>query len=497
MKRPYLPTLVASGSLALLALTAPWSQAATIVVTSTADNGPGTLRAALAGAASNDVITFAVSLPATITLTSGELFLPANVTINGPGAGNLSISGNNSGRVFHIGPSITVNISGLTIRDGLALGGSIGAGIYIENAALTLAKCTITNNQVNSGPGGGIHNDHGTLAVTNCTISNNRASNGGGIFNNFSTLTVSNSTFTGNSASNGGAIYNERGSAAAHDCTIYLNGAAKGGGIFNFASNIPATFALNNCTVTGNTASGATGSGGGLYNIAVKAALTISNSTISGNIAGVGFGGGIYNTQGLVTLGNTILKNADFEGGTLVNANAGIVTSAGYNLSSDAAAGLLNATGDQPNTDPLLDPAGLQNNGGPTLTIALQGTSAAVDKGKRDTIPALATSFDQRGELRPFDDPTIPNAIIGDASDIGAYEAGVRVVTANRLGNDLRLSFTTILGRNYQVQNRASLVSDDWGTLPGTVAGNGGIVPVTITNAFSEPRHFYRVRQVP
>lgn len=497
MKRPCLPSLVASGNLLILALTASWSQAATIVVTSTADNGAGTLRAALASAATNDVITFAVSLPATITLTSGELLLPANVTINGPGAGNLSISGNNSGRVFHIGPSNVVSISGLTIRDGLALGGSIGAGIYIESATVSLANCTVTSNQVNGGPGAGIHNDHGTLTVNNCTISNNTASNGGGIFNNQSMLTVSNSTFTGNSASNGAAIYNERGSATARHCTIYLNGAAKGGGIYNFASNIPGTVSLNNCTVTGNTASGATGSGGGVYNIGVKGALTISNSTISGNIAGVALGGGVYNTQGLVTLGNTVLKNADFEGGTIVNANAGIVTSAGYNLSSDAAAGLLNAAGDQPNTNPLLDPAGLQNNGGPTLTIALQSSSAAIDKGKRDTIAGLASNFDQRAELRPFDDPTISNATNGDGSDIGAYEAGVRVIAVNRMGNDLRLTFTTILGRNYQIQNRASLVSGDWATLPGTVTGNGGVVPVTVTNAFSQSPQFYRVQQLP
>ena len=497
MKRRCLPILLASGSLLLLVFTTTWSRAATIVVTSTADNGPGTLRAALASAANNDVITFSVGLPATITLTSGELLSFTNVTVNGPGAGNLSISGNNSGRVFHIGPSNIVNISGLTIRDALALGGSIGGGIYLDNATLTLTNCTITNNQVNSGPGGGIHNDRGTLTVNNCIVSNNTGANGGGIFNNQATLIVNNSTLTGNSASNGGAIYNERGSAAARCCTIYLNGAAKGAGIFNFAGNIAGTFSLNNCTVTGNTASGATGSGGGIYNTAIKAALTISSSTISGNIAAVGLGGGIYNTQGAITLGNTILKNADFEGGTLVNANAGIVTSAGYNLSSDAAGGLLNAGGDQPNTNTLLDPAGLQDNGGPTLTIALQSTSAAIDKGKRDTIAPLATTFDQRGESRPFDDPTIPNATSGDGSDIGAYEGGVRVVSANSLGSDLRLSFTTILSRTYQVQSRPSLVAGDWATLPGTVSGNGGIVPVTLTNAFSQPRQFYRLRQVP
>src|SRR3954447_23396199 len=68
---------------------------ATLVVASNADSGPGTLRAAIAVAGNNDTINFALSYPATITLTTGELLVPGNLTISGPGAANLTVSGNN------------------------------------------------------------------------------------------------------------------------------------------------------------------------------------------------------------------------------------------------------------------------------------------------------------------------------------------------------------------------------------------------------------------
>ncbi len=59
----------------------------------------------------------------------------------------------------------------------------------------------------------------------------------------------------------------------------------------------------------------------------------------------------------------------------------------------------------------------LAGNGGPTETHALLAGSPAIDKGNND----LAT--DQRGEKRPFDDPSIAPATGGDNSDIGSFEA--------------------------------------------------------------------------
>src|SRR5882724_797696 len=84
-------------------------RAGTIVVTSTNDSGPGSLRNALTIANNGDGITFAVT--GTITLTSGELPVNHSINISGPGAANLAVNGNASQRVFHVSSGQTVTIS--------------------------------------------------------------------------------------------------------------------------------------------------------------------------------------------------------------------------------------------------------------------------------------------------------------------------------------------------------------------------------------------------
>jgi hypothetical protein len=117
-------------------------------------------------------------------------------------------------------------------------------------------------------------------------------------------------------------------------------------------------------------------------------------------------GGGIYNSGADATLeiGNTILNNSESE--NIFN-DSGAVISDGYNLSNDNGGGFLTATGDQINTDPQLDAAGLKNNGGPTQTIALMSNSPAINSGDPN-----APGRDQRYYLR------------NGAPDKGAFEYG-------------------------------------------------------------------------
>src|SRR5439155_4207189 len=103
------------------------SPAATITVTTTADTGAGSLRAALASATNGDTINFSLTTPAKITLTNGQLFVSNSISILGPGPGNLRLDGNAASRVFYIRPSNTVTLSSLTVTNGA--GGS-GGGIF-------------------------------------------------------------------------------------------------------------------------------------------------------------------------------------------------------------------------------------------------------------------------------------------------------------------------------------------------------------------------------
>jgi hypothetical protein len=92
------------------------------VVTTNADNGTGSLRQAIADACPGSTITFAKTVVSPITLAS-ELSIDETLSIQGPGASLLTISGNNSVRVFNIGsvtPAVSVTLSGLTLSNGKA-----------------------------------------------------------------------------------------------------------------------------------------------------------------------------------------------------------------------------------------------------------------------------------------------------------------------------------------------------------------------------------------
>jgi hypothetical protein len=161
------------------------------------------------------------------------------------------------------------------------------------------------------------------------------------------------------------------------------------------------TLAINNSTLSGNSGSSLFGvsHGGGISN---GGTLTISNSTLSGNSASSG--GGI---SGSATLQNSIVANS-LRGGNC----SGTMNSKGYNLSSDATCNF-SGPGDMNSISPNLGP--LQNNGGPTQTMALLPGSPAIDAGNptgcADGLGHLLKT-DQRGDPRP------------DAEDIGGCDIG-------------------------------------------------------------------------
>ncbi len=215
----------------------PTYAATTWVVNTLTDVPQGTcspsscsIRDAIASAARGDTVTFSVT--GTIYLNHGGLTLDKNLTINGPGASSLSITGVNTYTVFTIPVGKSVTLSGLTITFGRSTngGGISNAGV------LLLDQCNISDSRA-TGDGGGLYNV-GTATVNRSTFLDNHANYGGAIKNEHGTLIITNSTFTSNGAnSRGGAIDSGASSTlSVTNSTFKGNGASTAGGIGNPSS---------------------------------------------------------------------------------------------------------------------------------------------------------------------------------------------------------------------------------------------------------------------
>jgi hypothetical protein len=396
--------------------------AANDTVTNCNSSGPGSLPAVVAGAASGDFISF--SSPCSLIVLSSTIKIATNLTIEGPGASDLAVSGNNAVQVFDVPSGITATISGISIEDGsssqgggIAINGTLGlndvtvsgnngsyiGGGIINNGSLTVTDSTVADNSAGEG-GGGIMNYNGTLTLTGSTMSGNSGQYGGAI-QNLNSLTITNSTISqNNSSAGGGAIYNQGGNASITDSTISNDtaGGDGGGGIYVNNGSVDVT----NSTVTGNTGNPAAGTNaGGIVN--VDGVVGVTDSTISGNSGGIS--NGAATGTGTVSVAATIVANSASGSDCY-----GTITDDGYNLDDDGTCGFTAGDNDLSDKPAGLDPSGLQNNGGSTETIALEPGSAAAHAVNS---ASLCSTPDQRGITRPT------------PCDIGAYQTASTVVT--------------------------------------------------------------------
>jgi hypothetical protein len=448
----------------------------TFPVTTTADNGPGSLRAQIAAAnAAGGANT--VTVPGgTYTLTSGALSITSDMTISGAGAGSTVVDGSGLSNDFNLTGSITANFSGLTIRH--AGGGSTtGVGILGNQATINVTACDLTNNAVD-----GIKTGSGSVTVANSTFSNTSqtgegilSTSGGsimvtngtfsglalGIDSASATVTIADSTFSNNYDSltsngtvlmtnsiirndsddgiDGSNILTIIGSSItgnAHDGidgnnTLTLtNSTISGNG--NDGVDAPGTMTMTNSTISSNgedgidapntlTMTNSTISSNTRDGIDGPDTLTMTNSTISGN-GQDGIDGGPSVTLNFVTIADNGF-GIDGSKGTIgnsivafngTNGTVGSLTSQGHNISSDGSlAATFTQPGDLNNTDPKIGP--LADNGGPTFTQALLAGSPALDAASGVGAP----DTDQRGVARPQ----------GGGFDIGAFELQVTTTT--------------------------------------------------------------------
>ena len=191
----------------------------TLTVSTNLDSGDGSLRAEIDAAHAGDTIIFASSLVGQQINLQSELNIRTSLTIQGPGAGQLTIDGGGYSRVFEMAANTNVTVSGLTISGGggeadpsnfdPALWDGTGGGI-LNFGTLTLSGCVLSNNSATTINRGGAIDNEGTLTLSACNVSGNSAREGGGIFNNqHARLAISNhSAVTNNTAGFGADLVN-------------------------------------------------------------------------------------------------------------------------------------------------------------------------------------------------------------------------------------------------------------------------------------------------
>jgi predicted outer membrane repeat protein len=334
-----------------------------------------------------------------LTMTNCNL---SNDVASGVGGGGLWVETN-----------CTATVTGCTFNNDSAPGQDGGAVFVDKLSTATFRNCTFTNNSAVLGGGALCTDGNCTVKMTKCTISNNTAATGGGVCNAGSNVVLTQCTLSNDTVGvgGGGGGFSNGGTATVAGCTFNNDSADSGGGMFNRG---PAT--VTNCTFANNTAIGA--GGGGIYNASLSGqtvTLKVTYCTIADNSLVRGSGGGIFNDAGTVlTLINTIVaeNTAPTSGpdvfGSISTADHDLIgDGTGATIVTDRGGNLVGGNGN-PVIDPRLGP--LQNNGGPTQTMALLADSPAIGHANDAVDPAT----DQRGHKRTDH--------FGLATDIGAFE---------------------------------------------------------------------------
>jgi hypothetical protein len=442
----------------IVALPAPDRAPSVQAVGNCNNSGSGSFRDAVENAVDGDTVDMTHLTCSTISLSSGVIARANNLTVNGPGPQLTINAGNNGPAMLSYGDGL-LTISGVSMTNGAyGLGGCLASvgSIALANVAmsdckaigygsapgyadggavfaagdLTVVSSVFSNNDAydSSFSGrrayGGALFAHGNLTITASTLRSNAATTGGNYAGGGGALsagvmTINNSTLSLNSALDVGGLYALGGGAigaggiVVGGSTIEGNSSSLGGGISGGNTGTP--FIVINSTLTANDAT----IGGGIIALAP---LSLFNSTVAFNYAGGGVaGGGVVISAG-ATLQSSIVAN-NFAGagctercrpdgganGIDLSANGNPVTIAGSGnlvMSIDPAMTLPPGT---LRVDPKLAPF-LENNGGPTQTLALQSGSPAIGTGNNNS--GLATDQRGAGYVRTS----------GNGTDIGAFE---------------------------------------------------------------------------
>jgi len=414
------------------------------VVSNTNDSGQGSLREAVTGASSGDVILFDLSsYPATIELQSA-IEVASDVTIRAPARGDVAVSGRSQHRVFDLNGQGDRNLvlENMELMNGLAPriptnnGGyeSTDGGLIRGLGTLTIEN-SFLHDSTSIDPSGGSNylGDGGCLQWSgDVTISGSEfrdcVGHSGAAFDIVdSEATIEESTIASNHSptSNAGCCF-VRGTLDLIDSTVVDNEVrgdtnnGQYGGAFYLQSDSSiggprgdGSSLFLNSTIAGN---GATANGGVAL---LEAPLHVVFSTVTNNAADDGIAGGGFNSNnsagafwilsGEVRLHNSIVSGNSADEYSDIE---GPVVESGKNFVGDV------ENGESPNLSGRVDTSAVQlgaigQNGGPTQTIVPTNQSPVIDAAPScDDHTGSALSTDQRGSSRPS----------GGACDVGSVE---------------------------------------------------------------------------
>ena len=487
------------------------------VVSSLLDDGTaGTLRWAVAQVNANtigspDTIGFDPSLSGTITLTSGQLELgnnaPQNVTLQGPGGGQVTISGGGSSRILQIDSRVVAQISGLTMS---GAGGAQPGGAIYDTGRLLVSSCVFSANSISSqtnldtAVGGAIDNLSNGATVSDCVFSNNSADGGGAIYNTGG-ITIERCSFSSNTAHGvyygGGAIANLFGWTQITDSSFVQNSTAEvGGAISNGSSSITGgSLTISGCMFTGNGPARSFNviGGGAVFNAGT---FTAGSSTFISNMTNGGVGGAIcqnLNSLDVSIVGCTFSGNSANRGGAIYRISGGSFQP-GASLTIRNSAFTVNTAVTGPNGAGI---GGALYSDGVTLSLSANTFSQNSSSGIGGAIyagggmTAVNCTFNENSagsgggiyhnvngsDNNPHIVLLINDTIVGDNAAFGGgiYSA----FGAIDLGN------TVVAGNTGSSPDISASVSSEGHNLIGAVDGNTGWVASDMTGTAASPRN--------
>jgi parallel beta-helix repeat protein len=385
-----------------------------------------------------------------------------------PGGSPAVLDGTGKGPVITTEGNTVLTVNQLTLTGGSA---PDGGGAFLEGGSAQFTESTISGNTAMDSGGGIDAGGEGGFNLIDSTVSGNTALGSGSVGGTGGGIATSGpagggniirSTISGNTAGGVGS-------------------GAEGGGLVNDGGQL----IISNSTISGNTATGVNGGGGGVSD--EGGPVIVTDSTISGNAAS-SYGAAIESVNGVSLAGDIV---ADAGGPPAVTECQGSApTDLGYNVDDDGTCGLSasnHSVSDSATIRNYLGP--LQNNGGPTDTIALSSgpnNPAQAVIPLAFTVPPGSTPAcrlpDQRGVAR------------GAPCDMGAYALTVGVAPA--ITSATSTNFT--VGANGTFSFRATgsppPTFSETGQLPAGISlssagllsgtpgsGAAGVYPITVT----------------